>query len=76
MLIALCRPYRHGQEFAAPATNRQIGEEVHLSVEAIKDHLKRLSEKLEIGPMPQNLKRMRVVERAFSWGLVSPRDLE
>jgi len=26
--------------------------------------------------MPQNLKRMRVVERAFSWGLVSPRDLE
>ena len=74
VLVALCRPYRH-KEFASPATNSQIAAEVHLSVDAVKDHLRALFAKLDVGDLPQNQKRMRLVERAFAWGLVAERDL-
>jgi hypothetical protein len=75
ILVALCRPYGQGKEFASPATNIQIAKEVHLSVDAVKAHLRVLFAKLEVGDLPQNQKRLRVVERAFDWGLVSYRDL-
>ena len=35
VLIALCRPFREGSEFAVPATNKEIAGEVFLSVEAV-----------------------------------------
>ena len=42
VLVALCRPYRDGGAYARPATNRQIAEEVFLSVDAVKGHLRAL----------------------------------
>ena len=42
VLVALCRPYRDGGAYARPATNRQIAEEVFLSVDAVKGHLRTL----------------------------------
>ena len=75
ILVALCRPYKAGDTFMTPATNSAIAAEVFLSVDAVKTHLKVLFQRFEIGDLPQNQKRTRLVECAFQWGLVSERDL-
>jgi pSer/pThr/pTyr-binding forkhead associated (FHA) protein len=75
VLVALCRPFATGSEFAAPATNKQIAEEVFLSVDAVKANLRALFEKFEVGDLPQNRKRIRLAELAVRSGVVSPRDL-
>jgi hypothetical protein len=75
VMIALCRPYKHGGSFASPATNQQIAEELFLSVDAVKSHLRTLFAKFGIEHLPQNQKRIGLVERAFYSGLISERDL-
>jgi pSer/pThr/pTyr-binding forkhead associated (FHA) protein len=75
VLLALCRPYKDGDSFATPATNQQIGEELHLSVDAVKTHMRALFEKLGVGDIPQNQKRVALVERALQSGIVSRREL-
>ena len=72
VLIALCRPYRTE---GAPATNQQIAAELHVSVPAVKTHLRALFEKLAIAGLPQNQKRARLVVLAFERELISERDL-
>jgi pSer/pThr/pTyr-binding forkhead associated (FHA) protein len=74
VLVALARPYKL-DEFAVPATNRQIADEVHLSVDAVKAHLRSLFERFGIAHLPQNQKRSRLVAEALQSGLVSARDL-
>jgi pSer/pThr/pTyr-binding forkhead associated (FHA) protein len=75
ILIALCRPFRDGSPYATPATNRQIADEVFLSVDAVKGHLRTLFERFELGDVPQNQKRVRLVELTLKSGLISIRDL-
>jgi pSer/pThr/pTyr-binding forkhead associated (FHA) protein len=75
VLLALCRPYKDGGGFATPATNQEIGAELHLSVDAVKTHMRALFEKLGVGDLPQNQKRVALVERALQSGAVSKRDL-
>ena len=75
VLVALCRPFKEGSSFATPATNGQIGEELHLSVDAVKTHLRALFEKFGVEDLPQNQKRVALVERALQSGLVSEREL-
>lgn len=75
VLLALCRPYKDGGNFATPATNQEIGAELHLSVDAVKTHMRALFEKLGVGELPQNQKRVAVVERALNAGVVNLRDL-
>lgn len=74
VLIALARPYKH-DEFAAPASNGQIAEELHLSVDAVKAHLRMLFQRFGIEDLPQNQKRSRLVAEALQSGIVSPREL-
>jgi hypothetical protein len=74
VLVALCRPLRDSP-YASPATNQQIGGEVHLGVDAVKVHLRALYRRLGIEHLPQNEKRARLAELAFHRGLVSDRDL-
>jgi pSer/pThr/pTyr-binding forkhead associated (FHA) protein len=76
VLVALCRPFGTGSEFAAPATNRQIADEVFLSVDAVKANLRALFERFEVGDLPQNKKRIRLAEVAMRTGVISPRDLD
>ena len=76
MLVALCRPYRDGGEFATPASNREIADELVLSVEAIKTHLRTLFDKFDVEPLARDAKRARLVRRAFETGTISRRDLE
>ncbi len=75
VLVALCRPYKDGADFATPATNGEIGAELHLSVDAVKTHMRALFEKLGVGELPQNQKRVALAERALQTGIVSRREL-
>jgi pSer/pThr/pTyr-binding forkhead associated (FHA) protein len=75
VLAALCRPYKDERPYATPATNQQISEELFLSIDAVKTHLRTLFHKLGIEHLPQNQKRTRLVEMALQYGLVSPHDL-
>jgi DNA-binding CsgD family transcriptional regulator len=75
VLVALCRPFKEGAAFASPATNAQIAEELVLSVDAVKTHLRALFEKFGVEELPQNQKRVALVERALQSGLVSEREL-
>ena len=75
VLAALCRPYKGGNRFATPATDDQIAEDLVLSVGEVRTHLRILCAKLGItNPSTQDT-RVRVVERAFSAGLISEQDL-
>ena len=69
VLDALCRPYRES-EFATPATNQQIAEELFLSVDAVKAHLRALFGAFGLEDLPQNQKRSVLAMRAMQLGLV------
>ena len=75
VLIALCRPYKGGANFATPATNPQIAEELYLSVAAVKSHLRALTRAFGIDDLPQQEKRQRLVAMALQLGVVKERDL-
>ena len=75
VVIALARPFAAESGYAVPATNRQIAAETHLSVDAVKRHLRILFDRFGIGSLPQNEKRVRLVELALQGGLISIRDL-
>ncbi len=75
ILIALCRPFKDGSAFATPPTNQAIAEELHLSIDAVKTHMRALFEKLDVEALPQNQKRIALVERALQSGAVAPREL-
>jgi FHA domain len=73
VLIALCRPM-HDSASATPATNRQIAEEVFLTVDAVKAHLRVLFDRYGLSELPQNEKRARLVTSALESGVLAPRD--
>ncbi len=73
VLIALCRPV-HESASATPATNRQIAEELYLTVDAVKAHLRVLFERYGLSELPQNEKRARLVAAVLDAGALAPRD--
>ena len=74
VLVALARPYKH-DEFATPTTNADIAAELHLSVDAVKGHLRTLYARFGIEHLAQNQKRSRLVAEALQQGVVALRDL-
>ena len=75
IVTALCRPYKHDDPYATPASNQRIADELFLSVDAVKTQLRLLFQKFQIEDLPQNQKRVKLVERVLGLGLVSRRDL-
>ena len=71
ILGALVRPMREGSAYDTPATNREIADEVFLSVDAVKGHLRALYAKFYLADLPQNAKRARLAEIALS-GQIDP----
>jgi len=76
VLLALCRPFKGEDEFATPASNQQIADELVVSVESVKTHLRALFDKFGVGELPRQAKRTQLVKRAFQTGAISERDLE
>jgi pSer/pThr/pTyr-binding forkhead associated (FHA) protein len=74
VLVALCRPLGTSA-FESPSTNRQIAEELHLSVDAVKAHLRVLFEHFGLQDLPQNQKRARLAATALVNGVVAPHEL-
>lgn len=75
VLVALCRPYKQGDQYAMPPGNKQIADELVLSVDAIKTHMRALFQTFGLEDVPQAEKRVRLVERALAGGVISPREL-
>jgi hypothetical protein len=75
VLMALCRPYKAQSGPVGPATDEQIAEELFLSSSAVKTHLSVLYAKLGVEQLPGDESRIHLVELAFSFGLISERDL-
>jgi len=75
VLVALCRPLKHDPNAAMPATNRQIADDLCLSVAAVKMHLRALFHAFGIDDLPQHEKRRRLVALAFATGVIRGRDL-
>jgi len=75
VLVELCRPFKDGGPYAAPATNVEIAAELVLSVDAVKTHMRGLFERFAVGDLPQNQKRAKVAELALERGIVSLREL-
>jgi FHA domain len=75
VLLALCRPFKDSAAFVTPPTNEHIAQELYLSVDAVKKHMRSLFEKFGVQHLPQNEKRARLVERAFAGGFISEHEL-
>lgn len=73
VLIALCRPIVVGAS-ATPATNPEIAAAVHLSVDAVKAHLRELFDRFGLGELLQNEKRNQLVSIVLNSGILTPRD--
>jgi DNA-binding NarL/FixJ family response regulator len=74
VLVALCRPFK-AAAYASPATNRQIADELVVSVDAVKARLKELFDAFGVADLPRNEKRAAVAIEALRRGVVTPRDL-
>ena len=75
VLVALCRPYKGSPIYASPASNQRIAEELFLSLDAVKSQMRALFAKFGLDDLPQNEKRVRLVERALESGIVSEHEL-
>ena len=73
VLLALCRPVQ-ASDTATPATNRQIAAEVHLTVDAVKAHLRVLFDRYGLGDLPQNEKRARLVATVLVSGALTAKE--
>jgi hypothetical protein len=73
VLIALCRPVQ-ASDMATPATNKQISQEVYLTVDAVKAHLRVLFERYGLGDLPQNEKRARLVVTVLLSGVLTAKE--
>lgn len=69
---ALCRPLRDGGPDASPATNQQIADEVFLSLDAVKGHLRTIYVKLGLESLRQNEKRAELAARGLRGELTPP----
>ena len=69
VLQALCRPLGE-QRYAAPASNRDIAEQLFLSVDTVKSTLGRLFELFGLESLPQNQKRTALAAEALERGIV------
>jgi pSer/pThr/pTyr-binding forkhead associated (FHA) protein len=74
VLVALCRPLSGGR-YVAPASNRQIADELVLAIDTVKGTLSRLFELFEVDGLPQNQKRSALAQRALEGGVVRADEL-
>jgi hypothetical protein len=72
VLVALCRPLDGGDPFAGPAGNQQIADELVVSLDAVKGHMRALFQAFGVEDLPPHEKRSRLAQRALGAGVVRP----
>jgi DNA-binding SARP family transcriptional activator len=75
ILVALCRPFKQHDGFAAPATDEQIAAELSLGLDAVKAHLAVLCQRFGLDGLPQSQQRTRLADLALELGIVARGDL-
>jgi DNA-binding CsgD family transcriptional regulator len=70
VLVSLCGPLDEAP-FAGARSNKEIADDLYLSVETIKTHLRALFDLFGVGDLPQNRKRAELVRRAYESGVLS-----
>lgn len=75
VLVVLCRPLANPRETGVAPSNREIANELVVSVEAVRSHMKTLFKLFEVPDLPQNRKRAELAKRALATGVIGPRDL-
>jgi hypothetical protein len=74
VLIALCRPFKSA-DVAGPATNRQIADDLSVSLDSVKSTLRGLFTLFGLEDLPQNQKRASLALAAMRTGIVTRREL-
>jgi hypothetical protein len=74
ILIELARPCLHAREHATPASNNAIAMEMRLSLDAVRGHLDVLYGRFEVADLTSAERRVRLVECAFRWGVITEQD--
>ena len=69
VLVGLCRPFASAR-YATPPSNRQLAEELCLSVETVKFHLHALFAVFGLERLPQRQKRAQLAQRALEDGVL------
>jgi pSer/pThr/pTyr-binding forkhead associated (FHA) protein len=75
VLASLCRPLADPREAGVAPSNREIADELVVSVEAVRSHMKVLFKLFEVPDLPQNRKRAELAKRALATGVILPKDL-
>ena len=70
VLLALCRPFQGGARAARPASNQEIAEALHVSIETVKTHLGNLYDQFGLGGLKPNEKRAQLAWYALDSGIV------
>ena len=73
VLVALCRPFA-ASRFATPPSNRELAEELYVSVETVKFHLHALFGLFGLADVPQHRKRAALAQSALELGVVTRHD--
>src|SRR4051812_31452536 len=68
VLVALCRPAE------GPASNEEIADELTISIDTVKTHMRALFDAFDLGASPPYRKRFELVRLAVDAGLVAPRE--
>jgi DNA-binding CsgD family transcriptional regulator len=75
VLVALCRPVLKSGAYSLPASNQEIADELFISVNTVKTHMRKLAGAFAVAELPKNQQRARVVELAFQSGTIDEREL-
>jgi pSer/pThr/pTyr-binding forkhead associated (FHA) protein len=70
VLVALCRPLLAGSGVAVVPSNREIADELSISIETVRSQMKLLFEVLGVPELPPNRKRAELAQRAIAAGIV------
>jgi hypothetical protein len=75
VLTALCRPYKGGAAYASPPSNQLIADELFISTETVKTHLRALFAKFGLDQTPDHNKRARLAQCTMLSGVITDHDL-
>jgi pSer/pThr/pTyr-binding forkhead associated (FHA) protein len=75
VLVALCRPMHGPAATARPASNQEIADELHVSIETVKTHLGNLYDQFGLAALRPNEKRAQLAWQALQSAVIDDAEL-